>query len=51
MNSNLEELGMNTKSDELQTGEMNCIHCGKVYRSNIVAAVCPKCREAMKKTE
>ena len=48
MNSNLEELGMNTKSDELQISLMNCIICGKVYRSNIVAAVCPKCREAKK---
>lgn len=34
---------MNTKSDELQTSVMNCIGCGKVYKSNVMSAYCEEC--------
>ena len=37
---------MNTRSDELQTSIQVCMKCGEKRRSNIISAVCEKCRKA-----
>ncbi len=41
----METQRMNTRSDELQRSTMTCIGCGKVYRSNVMAAWCEDCTD------